>query len=277
MQCGNSGVAGVMSNQDFNKDFGSDFGPKPAPAPLDGTTPQTLISLALRDAGIIGPGQTAIAEDVNDMFTRLNFLLAQWQRKRYLVWGLENLSIVSTGAKSYSVGPGGDIGTPVRPDRLEDGNFFRQLVQSSPNQVDYQLELLEAWEDYNRITLKQLTTFPEFIFYDPAPYPLGQLYPWPVPQANIYEIHILVKRQLSEFAALTEKLIIPNEYFQALYLNLAVIARTAYRLPMDEVLVQRAKESMQVIRGANTALARLRMPAALVRPGVYNVFSDSIN
>jgi hypothetical protein len=266
-----------MSNQDFNKDFGPDFGPKPAAPPLDGTMPQALIALALRDAGIIGVGQTALAEDVNDMFTRLNFLLAQWQRKRYLVWGLENLSIVSTGAKSYSVGPGGDIPTPVRPDRLEDGNFFRQLVQSSPNQVDYQLELLESWEDYNRITLKQLVTFPEFIFYDPAPYPLGQLYPWPVPQANIYEIHILVKRQLSEFAALTEKLIIPNEYFQALYLNLAVIARTAYRLPMDEVLVQRAKESMQVIRGANTALARLRMPASLVRPGVYNVFSDQIN
>jgi len=246
------------------------------PTPLDATTPQGLITLALKDAGIIGVGQTALAEDMNDGLTRLNMLLAQWQRKRFLVWGLQNLLATSTGATSYSVGPGGAFVTNVRPDRLENGCFFRQLVQSSPNQVDYPLELLESWEDYNRIALKQLSTFPAYVFYDPAGYPNGTVYFWPTPQATIYALNILVKLQLSQFATLTQAISLPNEYFKAIYLSLAEIFRIAYRLPPDQLLTQMAKEARETVRGAATALARLRMPDDLVRPGVYNPYSDQI-
>jgi hypothetical protein len=242
------------------------------------TTPLDLINLALLDAGVIGVGQTANAEDTNNAWTRLNWLLQQWQRKRYLVFQMQELGLTSTGANSYSVGPGGDFATPIRPDRLDNGCYFRQLVQSSPNQVDYPLELIESWEDYSRICLKQLQTFPAYIFYDPG-YPLGTVYFWPVPQASIYEMFILAKINLSTlFTSQTVVLdqILPNEYFQALYLSLAEILRTAYRLPVDPILVQRAKESREVLRGANTALARLRMPDSMIRPGVYNPYSDQI-
>lgn len=243
------------------------------------TTPLDIINLALLDAGVIGVGQTANAEDVNNAFTRLQWMVKQWDRKRWLVYQLTNLALTSTGAESYTIGPGGAFNTPVRPDRLESGNFFRQLVQSSPNQVDYPLELLESYEDYNRITLKQLQTFPSFVFYDPG-YPLGTLYFWPVPQAALYEMNVLFKITLSTaLSALNTVLdaILPNVYFEPLYLSLAEILRTAYRLPVDPILVQRAKESREVLRAADTALARLRIPAALYRPGVYNVYSDQIN
>jgi len=63
----------------------------------------------------------------------------------------------------------------------------------------------------------------------------------------------------------------------ALYLTLAEILRAAYRLPVDPGLSARAKEAREVLRGANTALARLRMPDSLVRPGVYNPYSDQIS
>ena len=143
--------------------------------------------------------------------------------------------------------------------------------------MDYPLELLESREDYNRITLKQLQTFPGFIFYDPG-YPLGLVYPWPVPQPNIYEIHLLVKAAvINQFASLTTTVGLPNEYLMAIYLTLANVLRTAYRLPPDNDLIQRAKEAREVVRGANTALARLKMPYDLVRPGVYNPYSDQIN
>jgi hypothetical protein len=242
------------------------------------TTPLDLINLALLDAGVIGVGQTANAEDTNNAWTRLLWLLQQWQRKRYLVFQLKELGVVSTGAQSYSIGPGGDVNVPVRPDRLDNGCYFRQLVQSSPNQVDYPLELLESWEDYSRVALKSLQTFPAYVFYDPG-FPLGTLHFWPVPQPAIYQMFVLAKVNLSTlFATQTTLLdaILPNEYFQALYLSLAEILRTAYRLPVDPILVQRAKESREVLRGANTALARLRMPDSLVRPGVYNPYSDQI-
>ena len=243
------------------------------------TTPLDLISLALLDAGVIGVGQGANAEDTNNAYTRLLWMIQQWQRKRYLVFQMQELSVTSTGAQSYSIGPGGVINTPIRPDRLDNGCYFRQLVQSSPNQVDYPLELLESYEDYSRIALKQLQTFPSYVFYDPG-YPLGTVYFWPVPQPTLYQMYVLAKINLSTlFSSQVVVLdnILPNEYFQAIYLSLAEILRTAYRLPLDPALSARAKEAREVLRGANTALARLRMPQNLIRPGVYNPYSDQIN
>ncbi len=238
------------------------------------TTALDIINLALFDSGIIGTGQTASAQDANNALVRLNYMIGEWQVQRWLVYHLVDSSKVSTGAQSYTVGPGGDYNVAVRPDRLE-AAFFRQLVQSSPNQIDYPLELLQSREDYNNIALKQLASFPQCIFYDSA-FPLGRIYPWPVPQANIYEVHLSLKSVLGEFATLATVISLPHEYFNALHWNLAVRLRTAYDLPPQPMTVQLAKKALNVIRGANTQIARLVMPLDLVRPGVYNPYSDQI-
>lgn len=259
--------------------FSPGFSPGFGPGIGQPTHVQDLIAMALLDSGIIGQGQTPSAEDMNNAYTRLIWMIDSWQKKRWLVYQLQNLQATSTGAQSYTVGPGGDFNIEVRPDRLETGCYFRQLVQSSPNQIDYPLELLESWEDYNRIALKALETFPGYVFYDPG-YPLGTVYFWPVPQPSIYLMNLLVKTTLSIVIAggLTQELdqILPSEYYQAIYLSLAEILRTAYRLPVDQILSARAKESRQVIRNAAAQIARLRMPDDLIRPGVYNPYSDQI-
>lgn len=234
-------------------------------------TPLDICNQALKKAGILGIGQSALAEDINDAFSDLNDILSQWNRKRWLIWHLIDVPLVSTGALSYTVGVGGNFNTP-RPDRLE-AAFFRQLVTSQPNQIDYPLEIIEARETYNNIALKSLQTFPYAIFYDSA-YPMGVVYPWPVPQAGIYEIHLTLKQSLSQFATLNQVVVMPPEYTAALKFNLAVRLRQAYQLPIDEALVALAKDSLNVIRGANTQVATLNMPQDLMRPGLYNVFSD---
>lgn len=236
------------------------------------TTPLVIITQALKKAGVLGVGQTPNAEDTNDAFLDLNDMIAQWARKRWLMWHLIDVDKVSTGALSYTVGPGGDFNTP-RPDRLE-AAFFRQLVNSQPNQIDYPLEIIEARETYNNIALKSLATFPYAIFYDAA-YPMGVIYPWPVPQPNIYEIHLTLKDTLAGFTTLNQTVVMPPEYTAALKFNLALRLRQSYALPVDQVLVALAKESLNVIRGANTQIATLNMPQDLLRPGLYNVFSDT--
>jgi len=240
------------------------------------TTPDDLIVLALQDSGVIGVGQIPLAEDVNNCFKRLNQMLAQWQRKRWLIWHLVDLSIVSTGAQSYTIGPGGDIPFLQRPDRLESA-FFRQIInETPPNQIDYYLRILESREDYNRIALKQLQSFAMYIFYD-SDYPLGRIYPWPVPQANIYEIHVSVKALLSSFASLTTPIVLPPEYEAAITYNLQVRIRAAYRLPADPSINALAKDSLNVLRKANTQIPVLALPEGLTRPsGYYNVYSDQI-
>jgi hypothetical protein len=235
-------------------------------------TPLDIVTQSLKKAGVLGVGQTPLAEDTNDAFCDLNDMIAQWARKRWLMWHLLDVALVSTGAMSYTVGVGGDFNTP-RPDRLE-AAFFRQIVPSQPNQIDYPLELIESREAYNNIALKSLSTFPTSIFYD-ADYPTGTIYPWPVPQATIYEIHLTLKDTLAQFTTLNQVINMPPEFVAAMKFNLAIRLRQSYQLPVDIALVGLAKDSLAVIRGANTQIPTLNMPSDLIRGGLYNVFSDN--
>lgn len=46
------------------------------------TIANSVISLALRAAGLVGVGQTALAEDANDALVLLNAMIGQWQHQR---------------------------------------------------------------------------------------------------------------------------------------------------------------------------------------------------
>lgn len=239
------------------------------------TTPQDIIRAAAKKAGILGVGQTMLPEDTNDAYSDLQDMLGQWQRKRWLIFHLVDYSCVGTGQEYYTVGPGGQFNISPRPDRIESA-FFRQIVnQTAPNQIDYPLEIIEAREDYNMISLKQLQTFPQYLFYDSG-FPTGLAYPWPLIQQNLYELHLTVKATLAQFTSLNQAIALPLEYFAALKFNLALRIRQAYQLPPDAALVALAKDALNVIRNANLQIPRLRIPTDLVRPGIYNVFSDQI-
>lgn len=231
-----------------------------------------LVTAALTDSGIVGQGQTPQDEDTNKAWLITNMLIPQWARKRWLVYHLITLGVVCTGAQTYSIGPGGDFNTP-RTDKLESA-FLRQL-NTGPNPVDYPLEIILSMEDYNRIRLKNLTSFPSSIFLDSG-WPMGTLYPWPIPQASIYELFVTVKQPLSTYTGLTQDLNFPPEYQAALYYNLIVRLRAAYQLPADPAMVALAKDALNVLRTSNAQIARLVMPNSLVRaqPG-YNIYSDT--
>lgn len=243
------------------------------------TTVQDICSAALKEAGALAVGQTALAEDLNDAWARLQWMLQEWERKRWLVYHLVQLSFTSTGAQSYTVGPNGDFNTgasSVRPAKIEDA-FLRQLQNTAPNQVDYPLELLQSREDYNKIALKSMASFPGAIFYDAA-WPLGVLYTYPVPSATIYAIHLSVLAQLPvSFATAATAFNLPYEYYNAILYNLALRLRPKYgiRTYNGDMVPGLAKDALNALRGANTQIARLSMPRELVRSGIYNIFSDS--
>ncbi len=239
------------------------------------TTVTNLLTQSLKKAGVLGIGQSASAEDMNDALEDMQDLLAQWQRKRYLVWNLTDVSVTSTGAQSYTIGNGGDFNI-ARPDRIESA-FLRQLVNSIPNQVDFMLTILESREDYNRITLKKLQSLSFCIFYDAA-YPMGNVYPWPIPQADIYEVHISIKTPLTLISDFNQVINMPPEYLPALKWNLAQRFRIAYQLPPDPALNAAAKDSLNLIRNANTQIPALQMPLDIIpNSGLYNIFSDNSN
>jgi hypothetical protein len=235
-------------------------------------TPNDLILQALKAAGVIGVGQVASAEDMNDCLFQLNLMLGQWSRKRWLVYHLVDASVNSTGAQSYSVGTGGDFNI-ARPDKIEFA-FFRQIVPSQPSLIDYPLTIYYSRQDYDRIALKTLNSWPQVAFYDAA-YPLGSLYVWPVP-SSAYSIHITVKETLTQFTSLNQTINLPPEYQGALFWNLSRNIRPLYQLPPDPTVIQNAKAALGTLRQANIQVPRALLPSEITRNGpAYNIYSDT--
>jgi hypothetical protein len=243
-------------------------------------TANFIASEALKESGICGLGQTPTGSDITAAINRLGLMLMEWERKRWLVYHLVTLGVTATGAMSYSIGPGGDFDTgvgSVRPAKLESA-FLRQIQNSQPNQVDYPLEILQAREDYNKIALKSLSSFPSVIWLDSS-WPLGNVYPWPVPQASIYEVFVSVMAQLPVTFLTTPgtPFDIPMEYYSAMLYNLALRLRSWRQLgsfPGDQ-LPSIAQSTLKTVRGANTQIGRLSLPN-FNRNYLYNIFSDTV-
>ncbi|MBB2159353.1 hypothetical protein [Gluconacetobacter sacchari] len=75
--------------------------------------------MALRQIGVGAMGTTASDADLFDGVMQINMLLAQWQRKRWLIPNLVDRSCEASGKSIYYVGPGCDFDVSVRPDQIE--------------------------------------------------------------------------------------------------------------------------------------------------------------
>jgi hypothetical protein len=229
-----------------------------------------LITFVLRASGINGVGQTPLAEDSNTGLEFLRMLIAQWQRKRWLIWNEQELSVVSTGAQWYTIGPGQDFDS-ARPDKLH-AAWCRLQPFGGPMPVDLPLTIIEAKEDWAAIGIKDLKSLPAAVFYDSS-FPIGRITFWPVPIAAQYEMHIVVKASLPTYTTLTDPLDLPDEYLEAVLWSLCVRMQMAYGLPARPDHVAAMKVAMNTIKLANTQIKLLSMPAAVVGRGGGDVSS----
>lgn len=238
-------------------------------------TPRVAIEQALKKIGVLGVGQTAEAEDYNDAFLELQNMLFQWQQERWLVYALMDVALTSNGAKSYTVGLGGDFNV-LRPDNIESA-YFINLNMQGEQPVSYPLEIIKSYEDYSRLTLKSLVTWPQYAFYDSA-YPLGNLFVNPIPAAAQYEIHLVIKTPLPAPNDGGTEMSTPPEYNQAIIYNLACLLATSYGVAVPPDVRVAASTALNTIRLANTQISTLQMPKSVSgRGGVYNPFSDRVN
>jgi hypothetical protein len=256
-------------------------------APLYPGVPETVqqaIFLALRMAGRISDTQSVAdgSKDVYDAFALLVMMLAQWQRRRWLIWNEQEAAVVSTGANYYTIGPRQDFNV-ARPDKIHAawvrlgpgfGNHGAMLEEAlpfplgarpalpTPNLVDIPLAIIEAKEDWAGITIKDLKSIPSAVFYDSS-FPIGRMYFWPVPPAATYEMHIVVKASLPVYAALNDALDLPPEYLDAVVNNLACRIVVASGGQISPFLLGQAKASLETIKMANSQIPLLSMPPFL--------------
>ena len=236
-----------------------------------------VVEQALKKSGILGDGQSASGSDTADAVTDLGDMLSQWNVKRWLVFHLLEFSYTSTGTTSgYTVGPSGNFNMTPRPNRL-DAAYVRQIVNSGLN-VDYPLTIIPSREEWSRISLKSLTSFPKYAFLDTESL-LGVLYLYPWPQASTYSIHIIVKDVWPlTLTTATSFADYPAYSIPAMKFNLARRLRQGYGkgLRPDPELNLLAKDALETMRNAQVQVPELVMPTMLIRPERYNIWSDQL-
>lgn len=261
------------------------------PAAATGYLVSGLVGLALRQIGLGAMGTQPSAADLSDGIMHLNMMLAQWQRRRWLVPNLVDTAFQSTGASVYYFGPGGDLDIPVRPDRIEaayarllngaaqstEGDFALSDFNLSdfdtgnnglggPGQpIDFGMSIIEAYEDYASLGLKALRAWPTYCHYNPA-FPLGEFRPWPIPPAG-WEFHVLYKVPLPANLSASSPINLPPEYLDAIMWTLAARLAPSYGQEASPTVVACAKAALNTIRTSNTQIPILGMPEILTPSG----------
>lgn len=235
------------------------------------TTAVDLITLALKDIGALGVGQAISAEDTADALATLNMMLDTWQIERLMVYHLIDTAKQSTGAQSYTVGVGGDFNI-TRPIKIN-AAYARLQSSGAGSAVDYRISMIDAREDYSRISLKTLSSFPEWAFYDSA-FPLGNLFLYPVPNSS-YELHIVTMDVLPQFPTAATVINLPPGYKAAIRFNLAVWLGGSYQLDVPGSIQKLAASTKRSIRRMNNQIPQLTMPRGLMTKSRYNIYSDN--
>jgi hypothetical protein len=272
------------------------------------TTVNDICTAALKECGAVGQGQSPTGDELNDAWARLQWMLQEWGEDTFLVWRQRTITVqqvntnvmptdpdMGTSTKPvwyFPVGPGAGIQggfetgadnttvTPtqsisVAPRRVK-AAFLRQPGGAGSLPIDYPLRAFDSMQDYARIALKGMVSFPGSYYYDPA-WPLGRLFLYPLPTNSIYGVGIVIRDQLPiQFVTSQDVFELPFIYFNAFYLNLAVRLRPHYGMrtfPGDE-LPALAKGARSAIKNTSVQIAELQLPQELSRPGIYNIFSD---
>lgn len=234
------------------------------------TTAVDLITLALKDIGALGVGQSISAEDTADALATLNMMLGQWQGERLSVYHLVDTAIPSTGKQTYTIGIGGDFNVQ-RPVKINAA--YARLNAGSSTPIDYPVTVIDSREDYSHIALKSLQSFPSWVYYDPA-FPLGNLDFYPVPN-NTFELHIVTQEALPQFTAPAQVVNLPPEYMSAIRYNLGLYLAPSYQLDPQRSLVGLAMNSKRVVKRMNWQPQSMTMPRGLGSKQRFNIFSGN--
>lgn len=219
------------------------------------STVRDLVSAALRDVGAIASGEAMTNDEAADGLAILNDLVASWNLERLMVYVINEVTFLLTGAASYTYGTGGVINS-ARPVRLEKAAL--RLAGDAPR-LDLPV-CIYTDEEYHSLALPGLTSTYAYGLYLDGAYPLGTLRLWPVPPAGDTLV-LWPWNQITAFAALGTTVDFPPGYARALRTNLAIELSPSYRdSTITPWLAAQALESKALIKIANNRPQFLTLP-----------------
>jgi hypothetical protein len=225
-------------------------------------TVQNAIRAALRKSNVLAQGQIPSGDELTDSFEELRRMLDSWLADRLNAFTVRfDTYTLTNQQQSYTIGidPAhiltADFNAP-RPTKIVSAN----LQFSTSPVIRRPLVLLDD-EQWASKRLQEVYTFPAELYNDGND-PLSTLYFYPIPDAA-YTIELYTWQQLSTYAALTDNLILPPGYEDAIILNLAVrLALEFGKRPTPE-LATMASQAKALLQSKNAGMIRLHGDPAL--------------
>lgn len=145
------------------------------------TTVRDLIAGSLRLINVIGLNETPKQSVMDISLQALDAMTDSWSNDRLMIYSITPYIFdLTTGANSYTLGPGGDWNTP-RPMKIE--HLYARLNNGTLQQLDIGIQPLTD-EQYYGIAVKNTTSTFAFAYYDDNSYPLRNITLFPIPPAG---------------------------------------------------------------------------------------------
>lgn len=226
------------------------------------TTATLIISAAFRKIGLSAPTATEQANALE----ALNNMISLWGAEFLTPYVVREYFALTIGTASYTIGSGGAFDT-VRPMQIANA-YLRDS-----DGYDYDLDVMSA-KDYNLISLKTTDGRPTELYYVPA-YPLAKII-FNYEPDEAYTAYFEFQKNFTELAALSTTVTLPDEYKEALVLNLAVALAEDNSVTLPQSVIVKAiyaKSLIERLIAANqiTPLARFDFGNG----GSYNIETDS--
>lgn len=219
-------------------------------------TTKRLIESALRTIGVLASGEEANPGEIQDALEIAQQMLQSWSNETLLVHVYTHESFTLTGARSYTIGPGGDFDT-TRPQHLVNV----RVRDAGGLETPITITSLEQWAG---TPLKDTERYaPAYVYYIPE-MPLGRLEFSANPQDGD-TLKLVSAKPIEALPALTEDMTYPPGYDRAIRLGLATELAPEYGRPVDQVLFTQLMQAMTALKKANS---RARVPTLEVDRGL---------
>ncbi|MCL5743006.1 MAG: hypothetical protein M1541_03620, partial [Acidobacteria bacterium] len=251
------------------------FGGSP-PGSLSALKVSNIIYRAYRIAGILANAKRGYSpEEEEDGLEILNSMVDGWKAERLMVWGIARSPFdIQASKQTYTIGRSGADFTLERPERIEQAGFIFTNV-NPPLEVPLRILTPQEWAAVSPKTLT--STICSLLYYEPL-VPNGNVILWPVP-TTAWQICLYTWQTLDTFATVSDPLIIPPAYQEALEYNLAV--RFAENFPtrqkMSASAMQRAARALAKIKSINAPVLQMQVEAGsrgLAAHGHWDIFSN---
>lgn len=233
------------------------------------TTVRELLTGSLRLIGVASEGNTPTAQQLNDALFTLNENMDSWNANGRMIFTQHTLElIVGSSQQVYTIGPDGDLDTPVRPSKLDFASF--KITSSSPN-VEVPMWILSG-DEWAAIQLKNIDSqVPMWCYLEPT-FPLARLHLWPKPNTNGVVV-LTMWQYLNSTLTLNTQVAFPPGYARLMRYNVAITIAPEYGIEVSDTIKSAYNNLKLEVQANNTRSNRLVLDIDLT-PGVYNVMTD---